>query len=46
MHKIVIAIWHVLSEHVPFCELGADHFTRHDPERAIRRIPSRPTASA
>jgi transposase len=38
MHKIVIAIWHVLSERVAFRELGSEHFTRHDPQRAIRRI--------
>jgi transposase len=38
MHKIVIAIWHVLTERVPFRELGPEHFTRQDPQRAIRRI--------
>ncbi|MCX5302776.1 hypothetical protein OG304_04825 [Streptomyces sp. NBC_00160] len=32
-------IWHVLHDHVPYRELlGADHFTRRDPERAMRRL--------
>jgi hypothetical protein len=34
----VVAIWHILAERVPFRELGPGHFTRHDPQRAIRRI--------
>lgn len=38
MHKIVIAIWHVLHDHVPFHDLGADYFTKRDPQRAIRRM--------
>ena len=38
MHKLVIAIWHVLHDHVPYRELGADYFTRRDPQRAIRRM--------
>jgi transposase len=38
MHKIVIAIWHVLHNHVPFHDLGADYFTKRDPQRAIRRM--------
>jgi transposase len=38
MHKIVIAIWHVLHEHEPFDDLGADYFTKRDPQRAMRRI--------
>jgi transposase len=37
MHKIVIAVWHVLHDHVPFRELGAEHLTRRNPERAIRQ---------
>ncbi|WP_249402314.1 IS110 family transposase [Streptomyces sp. YIM 121038] len=38
MHKLVIAIWHVLHDHEPYRDLGADHFTRRDPERAMRRM--------
>ncbi|MET8419301.1 IS110 family transposase [Streptomyces sp. NPDC005134] len=38
MHKLAIAIWHVLHDHTPYRELGADHFTRRDPERAMRRM--------
>jgi transposase len=38
MHKIVIAIWHVLNDHVRFQDLGADFFTKRDPQRAIRQM--------
>ncbi|MCW8102238.1 hypothetical protein OOZ58_37680 [Streptomyces tauricus] len=38
MHKIPIAVWLVLHDHVPYRELGADHFTRRDAARAIRRM--------
>jgi transposase len=38
MHKLAIAIWHILSEKVTHRDLGADYFTRRDPERAMRRI--------
>lgn len=38
MHKIVIAIWHVLHDHVTFQDLGADYFTKRDPQRAMRRM--------
>ncbi|GGP31286.1 hypothetical protein GCM10010277_88320 [Streptomyces longisporoflavus] len=38
MHKLAIAIWHVLYNHQPYRDLGADHFTRRDPERAMRRM--------
>ncbi|MGW3916195.1 IS110 family transposase [Streptomyces sp. NPDC005070] len=38
MHKLTIAIWHVLHDHTPYRELGPDHFTRRDPERAMRRM--------
>ena len=31
MHKLVIAIWHVLAEKVVHRGLGADYFTRKDP---------------
>ncbi|ANZ21762.1 hypothetical protein SNOUR_42700 [Streptomyces noursei ATCC 11455] len=46
MHKLAIAIWHVLHGKVPYRELGADHFTRRDPERALHRRIKEPTASA
>lgn len=38
MHKIAIAIWHVLNDHAPYRELGADYFTKRDPARAMRRM--------
>jgi transposase len=38
MHKLAIAIWHILRDKVAYRELGADHFTRRDPERAMRRM--------
>ncbi|WP_405918405.1 transposase [Streptomyces sp. NBC_00728] len=38
MRKLVIAVWHVLHDHEPYRDLGADHFTRRDPERAMRRM--------
>ncbi|MEU1409714.1 transposase [Streptomyces sp. NPDC005728] len=37
MHKLAIAIWHVLHDKVPYRDLGADYFSRRDPERAMRR---------
>jgi transposase len=38
MHKLVIAIWHVLAHKVPHRDLGADYFTRRNPERTMRQI--------
>jgi hypothetical protein len=38
MHKLTIAIWHVLHDHVPYQDLGMDHFTKRNPERAMRRM--------
>ncbi|HEV2343238.1 MAG TPA: IS110 family transposase [Actinocrinis sp.] len=38
MHKLVIAIWQVLTRKIPHQDLGAHYFTRHDPARAIRQI--------
>jgi len=38
MHKITIAIWHVLRDHAPYRDLGADYFARRNPERAMRRM--------
>ncbi|MGW0720379.1 IS110 family transposase [Streptomyces sp. NPDC002778] len=38
MHKLAIAIWHVLHDDVPYRDLGTDYFTKRDPERAMRRM--------
>jgi len=38
MHKLVIAIWHVLHDHTVHRELGADYFARRDPQRTMRQI--------
>ncbi len=38
MHKIAIAIWHILRNKTTYQDLGADYFTRRDPERAMRRM--------
>ncbi|MGH3438650.1 MAG: IS110 family transposase, partial [Sciscionella sp.] len=38
MHKLTIAIWHVLHDHVAYQDLGVDHFTKRNPERAMRRM--------
>jgi len=38
MHKLVIAIWHVLHDKSAHRDLGADYFARKNPERALRAI--------
>jgi transposase len=38
MHKLTIAIWHVLHDQLPYRDLGADYFTRRNPDRALRRM--------
>jgi len=38
MHKLTIAIWHVLHDQTVHRELGADYFARRDPQRAMRQI--------
>lgn len=38
MHKLTIAIWHVLHDHLPYRDLGTDYFTRRNPDRALRRM--------
>ncbi|WP_433687987.1 IS110 family transposase [Micromonospora carbonacea] len=38
MHKLAIAIWHVLHDKTGFHDLGADYFTKRDPERAMKRM--------
>jgi transposase len=38
-HAITVIIWHVLAGGIPYHELGADFFTRHqDPDRETRRL--------
>ncbi|MCY0938099.1 hypothetical protein [Streptomyces sp. H34-S4] len=36
-HSIITAIWHMLTDHQPYDELGGTYFTQRDPERATRR---------
>lgn len=36
-HSIITAIWHTLTDNIPYRELGGDYFTQRDPERATRR---------
>lgn len=36
MHKILIAVWHMLTDSVPYQDLGADYFHRR-PDQAKRR---------
>ncbi|MET7481451.1 IS110 family transposase [Streptomyces sp. NPDC005648] len=36
-HSIITAIWHMLTDNVPYHELGGTYFTQRDPERATRR---------
>jgi transposase len=38
MHKLVTAIWHILTNKVTHQDLGSDYFTRRDPQRAMRQI--------
>jgi transposase len=38
MHKLVVAIWHALHDKVAHRDLGADYFTRRDPQRTMRQI--------
>ncbi|MGW6413308.1 IS110 family transposase [Streptomyces vinaceus] len=38
MHKLAIAIWHILHSKDPYRDLGADYFAKRDPERAMRRM--------
>jgi transposase len=37
-HSMATAIWHMLTQGVPYLELGGDYYTRRDPERAKARI--------
>jgi transposase len=38
MHKLAIAVWHLLRDKTTYQDLGADYFSKRDPERAMRRI--------
>jgi transposase len=38
MHKLAVAIWHILRNKTRYQDLGPDYFTRRDPERAMRRM--------
>ncbi|WP_345127848.1 transposase, partial [Streptomyces chiangmaiensis] len=37
-HTLLTAAWHILTNDAPFQDLGGDYYTKHDPERALRRI--------
>lgn len=44
-HTIAVIIWHVLHDAVPYTDLGADFYTRHDdPEREKARLIAKLTA--
>lgn len=45
MHKLAIAIWHILRHSTCYQDLGTDYFTRRDPERPCDAWPRKPTAS-
>ena len=36
--KMVVALYHMLSEHVPYKERGADYLPQDQPERRARRL--------
>jgi transposase len=38
MHKLAIAIWHILHDQTTFHDLGSDYFTKRDPVRAMKRM--------
>ena len=38
MHKLTVAIWHILHNKVKHKDLGADYFAKRDPQQAMRRI--------
>jgi len=37
-HAIIVSIWHMLSHHQPYRDLGADYHQRRDPQQTMRRI--------
>ncbi len=40
-HAVLVALYHMLRDHVPHCGLGADYFDRLDTERLQRRYVQR-----
>jgi len=38
MHKLAIAIWHVLKNKTTYQDLGPDYLPKRDPQRAMRRM--------
>jgi hypothetical protein len=38
MHKLAVAIWHVLHDRTEHRDLGVDYFAKRDPQRAMRRM--------
>lgn len=36
-HTMLVAVWNMLDTGSYYCDLGEDHFTRLDPERAKNR---------
>ncbi|MEV0178954.1 transposase [Streptomyces sp. NPDC050625] len=40
-HSIITAIWHMLTDNVPYHELGGTYFIQRDPERATRQAINR-----
>lgn len=39
MHKLTVAIRHILHDRVEHHDLGAEYCTRRDPPRAMQRMP-------
>ncbi|MDX3764029.1 IS110 family transposase [Streptomyces sp. AK02-04a] len=37
-HSLLTAVWHMLTHDAEYADLGGDYYTRHDPERALRRM--------
>lgn len=37
-HSMLIAIYHILKDNVPFCDLGSDYFNRFNRERKINAL--------
>ena len=40
-HAVLVALYHMLRDHVPYTDLGADYFDRLDTERLQRRYVQR-----
>ena len=36
-HRMLVAVWHMLSNSAVYTDLGGAHFTRLDPQKAIRQ---------